>query len=72
MPQNETVQIGRAAAAALASGGSAGAILASSTLERALIGLVLGMAIGLAAHVIWRTVRGRSVPRSAAPTAHAI
>jgi hypothetical protein len=69
MRQNEDMPVaGRAAMVAI--GGSAGAMLASSTLERAVLGLVLGMAIGLGAHAIWRSMLGRSVPRSAAPTAH--
>lgn len=69
MRQNKDVPVA-GTAAMVAIGGSAGVILAGSTLERALIGLVLGMAIGLASHAIWRSMRGRSVPRSVAPTAH--
>lgn len=69
MTQNEDMPMA-STAAMVAIGGSAGAILASSTLERAMIGLVLGMAVGLATNTIWRSLRGRALPRSAAPTAH--
>jgi hypothetical protein len=71
MPQRKDATKGDTAAM-VAIGGSAGAILVGSTLERALIGIVMGMAVGLGVDAIWRTLRSRPIVRSAAPTAHPV
>jgi hypothetical protein len=51
-------------------GGSVGSILAGSSLERALMGLTVGLAIGLAVHSIGRISRARRALNASEPRGH--
>jgi hypothetical protein len=52
-------------------GGSLGSILVGSTLERALTGLVVGLAVGWAVHTLWGLGRRAKAADRRAPAVHA-
>lgn len=51
-------------------GGSLGSVLVGSSLERALSGLVIGLAAGWAVHTLWRHARRAKTAGLLTPAAH--